>query len=100
MLIFTHFYKLQNLSINKGNNYFYLGTLLIQWGTLSGISNNTTRYQNFSVPFKDTNYAIVHQNRSSEHSNNVPIRTNVKETTRFGVYAYQVWAIDWIAIGF
>ena len=92
--------KLQNLTINKGDNYFYIGTLLIQWGTLSGISNNTTRYQNFSKSFINTNYAVVYQNRSSEHSNNIPIRTNVKETSRFGVYAYGVYAVDWIAIGY
>lgn len=42
----------------------------------------------------------MHQNRSSEHSNNTPIRTNVKETGRFGVYAYGVYVVDWIAIGY
>ena len=92
--------KLQNLTINKSDNYFYIGTLLIQWGTLSGISNNTTRYQNFSKPFVNTNYAVVYQESSSDGNNNTPIRTNVKETSRFGVYAYGVYAVDWIAIGY
>lgn len=84
----------------NGDGYFYLGALLIQWGTLSGITNNTTTYKNFPKPFTSINYAIIHQKRSAEHSDNTPIRTSVKEVTRFGVYAYQVYSVDWIAVGY
>ena len=90
--------KLQNF-INVGTSYCYIGGILIQWGTLSGLKANTTIYQTFPKAFKNTNYSVVYQKISADHSNNTPMRTSVKETTRFGIYSYGVSSVNWIAIG-
>ena len=90
--------KLQNF-INVGTSYCYIGGILIQWGTLSGLKANTTIYQTFPKAFKNTNYSVVYQKISADHSNNTPMKTSVKETTRFGVYSYGVSSVDWLAIG-
>ena len=90
--------KLQNF-INVGTSYCYIGGILIQWGTLSGLKASTTIYQTFPKAFKNTNYSVVYQKISADHSNNTPMKTSVKETTRFGVYSYGVSSVDWLAIG-
>ena len=90
--------KLQNF-INVGTSYCYIGGILIQWGKLSGLKANTTIYQTFPKAFKNTNYSVVYQKISADHSNNTPMKTSVKETTRFGVYSYGVSSVDWLAIG-
>ena len=90
--------KLQNF-INVGTSYCYIGGILIQWGTLSGLKANTTIYQTFPKAFKNTNYSVVYQKISADHNNNTPMKTSVKETTRFGVYSYGVSSVDWLAIG-
>lgn len=91
--------KFQNL-FNNGENYCYLGSLLIQWGTLTGLKANTTIYQNFPKSFKDTNYSIVYQKISADHSNNTPMKTSAKEKNRFGIYSYGVYSVSWFAIGY
>mgnify|MGYP006932715895 FL=1 len=60
---------------------------------------NTTIYQTFPKAFKNTNYSVVYQKISADHSNNTPMKTSVKETTRFGVYSCGVSSVDWLAIG-
>ena len=90
--------KLQNF-INVGTSYCYIGGISIQWGTLSGLKASTTIYQTFPKAFKNTNYSVVYQKISADHSNNTPMKTSVKETTRFGVYSYGVSSVDWLAIG-
>ena len=91
--------KFQNL-FNNRENYCYLGSLLIQWGTLNGLKANTTIYQNFSKSFKDTTYSIVYQKISADHSNNTPMKTSAKEKNRFGIYSYGVYSVSWFAIGY
>ena len=73
--------------------------LIINWGSIS-LSNDTTRYATFPLAFTTTNYRVVAQKTSAEHTNNTPMKINAREKTRFGMYAYQVWACDWIAIGY
>ena len=90
--------KLQNF-IDIGTNYCYIGDILIQWGLLSGLKANTTVYQTFPKAFKNTDYSVVYQKISADHSDNTPMRTSVKETTRFGIYSYGVSSVNWIAIG-
>ncbi len=91
--------KFQNL-LNNGENYCYIGSLLIQWGTLNGLKANTTIYQNFPKSFKDTNYSIVYQKISADHSNNTPMKTSAKEKNRFGIYSFGVYSVSWFAIGY
>lgn len=73
--------------------------LIINWGSIS-LSNDTTRYATFPLAFTTTNYRVVAQKTSAEHTNNTPMKINAREKTRFGMYAYKVWACDWIAIGY
>ena len=73
--------------------------LIINWGSIS-LRNNTTCYATFPLAFTTTRYSVVAQKTGAEHTNNTPMKINVKEKTRFGMYAWQVWACDWIAIGY
>ena len=90
--------KLQNFN-NYGTNYCYIGNILIQWGFLDNLKSHTNNFQTFPKAFKDTCYSIVHQKISANYDNNTPLRTSVKETTRFAVECYGIKSINWIAIG-
>lgn len=90
-----------NVQFSKsGNGYMRLPNgMLIQWGHRSGMGNNTTNYTSFPVAFSTTEYRVVYQKVSADHSNNTPMRTTAREGGRFGVYTYGVYSIDWIAVG-
>lgn len=89
------------IETNKGSTGYvkFANGLIINWGTIS-LTNNTTKYATFAKAFTTTNYRVVAQKTSAEHTNNTPMRINARETTRFGMYAWQVYACDWIAIGY
>lgn len=73
--------------------------VIINWGSIS-LTNNTTCYATFPLAFTTTNYRVVAQKTSAEHTNNTPMKINAREKTRFAMYAWQVYACDWIAIGY
>ena len=89
------------IETNKGSTGYvkFANGLIINWGTIS-LANDTIKYATFAKAFTTTNYRIVAQKTSSKHTNNTPMRIDSKETTRFAMYAYQVWSCDWIAIGY
>lgn len=89
------------IETNEGSTGYvkFANGLIINWGTIS-LTNNTTKYATFAKAFTTTNYRVVAQKTSAEHTNNTPMKINAKETTRFGMYAWQVYACDWIAIGY
>lgn len=84
---------------SSANGYVKFGNgIIINWGTIS-LANERTRWATFAKPFTTTNYRVVSQKTSADHNNNTPMKITGKETGRFAMYSWGVYAADYIAIG-
>ncbi|MGL5100823.1 MAG: gp53-like domain-containing protein [Fusobacteriaceae bacterium] len=88
-----------NLKSLSGNGYARLPNgMILQWGNRGGLGQNVHNYTSFPIAFS-SDYRIVFQKTSAQHSNNTPMRLTVRELHQFAIWTWDVWAVDWFAIG-